>query len=82
MTLPALKADLALARFEQADDHLHGGGLSGAVGADVAKDLAWLEGETDILDHRDAIEPLGQMNQNFKHPASCSHEQSLDTGHT
>src|SRR5450759_4920684 len=78
----ALKADLPLAGLEQTDGTLESGAFPGAVRADVPEDLAWLEGETYILDHRDAIEPLRQP-ANFKHPISwpINNLQFVDTRH-
>src|ERR1017187_4945274 len=44
---------------------------SGAVGTDIAQDLAWADVEAHILDHRDTVEPLGEM-ADFQHAASRS----------
>src|SRR4029077_2821052 len=65
----ALKANLALAGLEQPDDHLHGGALPCPVRTDISEDLTWFQIETDVVHHRDAIEPLRQPT-NLKHQAS------------
>src|SRR6516225_10000116 len=47
----AIEADLALAWFQEPDDHLYGGAFSRTVWANVAEDLARPEPETDAFDH-------------------------------
>jgi hypothetical protein len=41
----AVEKNLARSHFHQAGDHLHGGGLAGAVGTQVAGDLAGAGGK-------------------------------------
>jgi len=43
-------ADLAAGGCEQAGEHLDGGGLAGAVGAEEAEELARVDGEVDVID--------------------------------
>ena len=47
-------------RQDQAQQHPHGGGLAGAVGAEEAVDVALLDLEVEGVDGGDAPEPLGQ----------------------
>ena len=62
----ALEEDLAERHFHEAGDHLHGGGFAGAVGAQVAGDLAGAGGEADAVDGGDAGETLGDVAK-FEH---------------
>ncbi|MCY1417919.1 hypothetical protein D9M71_334650 [compost metagenome] len=51
----------ALAGRQQAGEHLHGGGLAAAVGAEEAEDFPALDAEADVV-HRDEIaEAAGQV---------------------
>ena len=50
----ALEEDLAVGGFEEAGDDFDGGGLAGAVGADVAYDLAGTDGEVDVVDGQES----------------------------
>ena len=52
----AVEEDVAGGGLEEAGDHLHGGGFAGAVGAEVAGDLAGVRGEADGFDGGDAQE--------------------------
>ena len=45
--------------LREAEDHVDGGGLAGAVGAEEGDDLALLEGEVDAADGVDGAEVLG-----------------------
>ena len=51
---PAFKADLAEGRLDEAGDHFDGGGFAGAVGAEIAGDLAGEGGEADVLNDGNA----------------------------
>ena len=55
----AVEEDLAKGHLDEAGDHLHGGGLAGAVGAEIAGDLAGSRGEADVVDGGNAGEVLG-----------------------
>ena len=44
------KRTVPVVGFEQAGDDFDGGGFAGAVGADVADDLARADGEADVVD--------------------------------
>ena len=50
----------ALGRRQQAGQHLHGGGLAAAVGAEKSEDLAALDAEVDVVDGGEVAELLGQ----------------------
>ena len=50
----AFKEHLAVVGLEEAGDDLDGGGLAGAVGADVADDFAGTDGEVDVVDGGEA----------------------------
>ena len=51
----------ALARRQQAGEHLHGGGLAAAVGAEEAENLAAVDAEVDVVDRREIAEAHGQV---------------------
>ena len=57
---------LAFVGLKQAGDDFDGGGFAGAVGADVADDLAGLETEADVLDGGNAAIAFGERFD-FKH---------------
>jgi len=59
----ALKADLPLARSSSPMIIFTVVLFPAPVGADVTKDLAGSQGEADVLDHGDAIEPLWSTNK-------------------
>src|ERR1017187_5624766 len=65
-----LKSNLAFARLQQPDDHFHRGALPRPVRAHISENLARLEGEADILDRGDPVEPFRQP-ANLEHPSSC-----------
>ncbi|VFT48114.1 Uncharacterised protein [Pseudomonas aeruginosa] len=68
---PRPSPDLADVRLEQAEHAAYQGGLAGAVGADQGDDLAGLDGQVDIAQHRLAVEghaDLGQPHQRVVHP--------------
>ena len=46
-----LEPDRALVRLDDADDHVEGGGLAGAVRAEQADNLAGRNGDGDAVDH-------------------------------
>ena len=70
----AFKEDVAEGHFDQAGDHLHGGGLAGAVGAEVAGDLAGAGSEADVVNRGNAGEVLGDAAQ-FEHRKAPFREQ-------
>ena len=47
----AVEADLALVAGDQADDHVEGGGLAGAVRAQQADHFAAADLQRNVLDH-------------------------------
>ena len=51
--------DFAVGGLDHAGDHLDGGGFAGAVGAEVAEDFAFAEGEADVLHGGDGAIALG-----------------------
>src|SRR5690606_11771075 len=51
---------LALARREEADQHLDRGGLAGAVGTEEAEHLAGCDGEGEVVDGGEAPESAGE----------------------
>ncbi|MNZ46506.1 hypothetical protein D3C78_641890 [compost metagenome] len=51
----------SLAGRQQAGEHLHGGGLAAAVGAEEAEDLPALDAETDVIDRNEIAEAAGQV---------------------
>ena len=55
----AIEEDFAEGHFDEAGDHLHGGGFAGAVGAEVAGDFAGTGGKSDVVHGSDAGEVLG-----------------------
>jgi PadR family transcriptional regulator len=55
----AIEQDFARGDFEEAGDHVHGGGFAGAVGAEIAGDLAGAGGERNLIDGNDAAETFG-----------------------
>ncbi len=50
----------AFAGRQQAGEHLHGGGLAAAVGAEEAEDLPTLDTEADVIDRDEVAETTGQ----------------------
>ena len=50
----------AFGRFQQAGQHFHGGGLAAAVAAEKAENLAFLNGEADMVHGGEIAETLGQ----------------------
>ncbi len=50
----------ALRRRQQAGEHLHGGRLAAAVGAEEAEDLAALDRQGDVVDRHEVPEAAGQ----------------------
>ena len=59
MSKPATDG-LPAGRREQRAEHLHGGGLAGAVGAEQAVDLAPVDGEVEAVDRGDLPEGAGE----------------------
>src|SRR5690554_430772 len=66
--LDILRADFAaeqpglpFAGWQQAGEHLHGGGLAAAIGAEKTEDLAPADAETDILDRDKVAEAQHQI---------------------
>ena len=57
---------VAAAGLEQRDDHFHSGGFSGAVGAQVAGDLAGADVEANVIDDGDVAVILRQ-SFDFEH---------------
>ncbi len=51
----------AFGRRQKTGEHLHGGGLAAAVGADEPEDLAALDVEADTVDCREVAEAAGQV---------------------
>ena len=47
--------------FENAEDHVDGGGLAGAVGAEESEDLAGADLEGEVVDGVDGAVLLAQM---------------------
>src|SRR5689334_19249424 len=62
----AVKEDLSGGGLDQSGENFDGGALAGAVGPDVAEDLAGMNGEADTIHCRDAVKPLDQAT-NFEH---------------
>ena len=63
------EGDGAEGGFDEAGDHLHGGGLAGAVRAEIAGDLAGLRGEGDVLDDGEAgVSFVDALNLKHGHP--------------
>jgi hypothetical protein len=56
-------ANLAFARFDEAGDQPQRGGLAATRGAEQANQMAVLDGERDIVHHRDIAVSLGQAAQ-------------------
>ena len=57
----AVEQDLAAGGLDQADQHLHGGRFAGAVGAQVAENLAGTNGEADAVHGGNPAVALGQI---------------------
>ena len=57
---PAENAGVAAVGLGEADEHAHGGGLAGAVGAEKARDGARLAAERDVRDDGAPAELLGE----------------------
>ncbi len=62
----AVEQDLARGRLDEPGDHLHGGGLAGAVRTQVTGDLAGARREANVVDGGDAEEMLGNVAK-FEH---------------
>ena len=58
--------DFAAGGLDEADDHLNGGGFAGAVGPEVAEDVAGGEGEADVFDGGDGTVGFGDVSE-FEH---------------
>ena len=58
---PSQQERLARCRRQQTGQHLHGGGLAAAVGAEEAEDLAALDGEADVVDGGEVAEAARQV---------------------
>ena len=68
VNLRAVKGDRALARLDDAGDGLQQGRLAGAIGADQSDDLAFLDGQSDAMQHFDfAVTGMDVLNR--KHHA-------------
>jgi len=57
----AKQTGAALAGRHQAGEHLHGGGLAAAVGAEETEDLAAADGEADLVHRGEVAETQGQV---------------------
>ena len=66
----AVERDRPGARLEQADDDVDGGALAGAVGAEIADDLAALQLKADLVERQQAAVPLRQPSR-FEHGVSA-----------
>jgi hypothetical protein len=62
----AVEEDASAGRLEQAGEHLDGGALAGAVGAEIAQDLARADGEADRVHGGGTDEGLGEI-KGFEH---------------
>jgi hypothetical protein len=62
----AMEEDASAGGFEEAGEHLDSGAFAGAVGAEVAQDLARVDGEADGIDGRGSDEGLGEI-EGFEH---------------
>jgi hypothetical protein len=71
----AVERDRPGARLEQADDDVDGGALAGAVGTEIADDLAALQLKADPVEREQAAVPLGE-------PSRLEHGVSGDGGGT
>ena len=67
----AAEEDFAVVGLDHPGDHLDGGGLAGAVGAQVAEDFAFAEGKADVLDGGDGAIALGGV-ADFQHRSLVS----------
>jgi hypothetical protein len=59
----AVEHDVAEVRPGLAGDHVHHGGLAGAVGADDGAHFAWFDGEGEIIQRLEAVERDGDTVQ-------------------
>jgi hypothetical protein len=57
----AVEADVARVRLVEPRDEVEDGRLSGAVGADQARDLAALDLERETVERLDAAEVFGEL---------------------
>ena len=57
----AMEEDAAAAGLEQAGEDLDRGGFAGAVGAEIADDLAGMDGEGDVFDGGQAAVAFGDV---------------------
>jgi hypothetical protein len=56
----AVKENLTLGSLDQAGEHFDSGALSGAVGSEVAENLARSDRKTYVVDNRNAAVALGK----------------------
>ena len=61
MDVAAGEEDFALGGLDHADDHLDGGRLARAVGAEITKHFAFFEGEADVPDGGNAAIAFGDV---------------------
>ena len=76
----AVEENPTLGGVQEAGHHFHGGGLAGAVGAEIAGDLAWAHGEGDMVDDGLAAKSLGQIADLEHGQRSVSVRWSLVSG--
>ena len=62
----AVEEDASAGGFEQAGEHLDGGAFAGAVGAEIAQDLAGADGEADAIHGGRSDEGLAEI-ESFEH---------------
>jgi hypothetical protein len=56
-----VEEDASAGGLEEAGEHLDGGALAGAVGAEIAQDLAGTDGEADRVHGGGTDEGLGEI---------------------
>src|SRR5450756_1426404 len=61
MDVAPAKQDLTIRWLDHAGDHLDRGGFARAVGAEIAEDLPFSQGEADVLHRRDGAVALGDI---------------------
>ena len=66
---------LALAGGQQAGEHLHGGRLTAAVGAEKAEDLSATDAEIDVVDCHKVAKAHGQPARLHGHIVVCAGHQ-------
>ena len=77
----AIPDDLPFIGLHDAVDHLHEGGLAGAVLAEKRMDLARQNRKTDVIVGKDAGKPFGDSDQlKSRHGAGRRHRHALVTG--